>query len=215
MKFKITLILLSCFIVLLTISCKQRIKEVKGQKYQITIKNLKTAYTNEITTSKKCLLLSQKAKEIGLTDVALLYKAASISEGIHGANFKSVLTRLGVLPDEKIQDIKFGSMEEELKNSFIGEAEELSEIYPEYIKIAKEEGADDAKNYFEYAWNTEKKHNTMFENPMNSYGRNSEINPKAFYICSNCGFTFDEASVTSSCPSCKTTKDKYILVNKP
>jgi rubrerythrin len=201
--------------VLMSFSCKQNIKEVKGQKYTETIKNLTKAYIGELTTSKKDELLSQKAKEIGYVDVALLYKAASLAEGIHGKNFKVVLVKLGVIPQEVVPEIKLDALPEELRKSYNDEAEEIDTKYPDCVKIAEEEGAQDAKNYFQYALNTEKMHKVLYENPMHAMdnGASSEM-PKAYYVCPTCGFTLDAKGAPDVCPSCKTTKEKFLVVDK-
>lgn len=213
---KINLILIVLIPGMLFVSCKPKNKEVKGEKYPQTIENLTKVYIGEMTTSKRDELLSKKAKEIGYDDIALLYKAASVSEGIHGSNFREVLKKMGVFPQLIIPEIKLETMEEELRNSYRDEADEIDDKYPNCVKIAEEEGALDAKNYFQYALNTEKMHKTLYENPMHSMdnGVSSQM-PKAYYVCPTCGFTFDAASVTPTCPSCKTPKAKFIYIDKP
>jgi rubrerythrin len=215
MKTKIYLLLIIIIAVSLFYSCKMNVKETKGVNFSRTIENLKNAYLDEITASKRCAMISHKCKETGFTEVGLLFKAASISEGIHGANFKVVLTKLGEIPQEVIPEIMLGSIPDELRKSYLGEQEEMITTYPEMLIAAKEEHADEAYKYIEYAYKTEIKHKTLYENPMNAMEKNVRTElPKFYYICSVCGFTYQDIDVVYPCLNCKSSKDKYILVDK-
>jgi len=140
-----------------------------------TVENLKAAIIGETTASAKYLAYSKKAKEEGLDKIAKLFEATSKSEGIHANNHKAVLEQMGVKMDEVKPKYEVKSTKENLEDAIGGESYEVSSMYPDFIKVAKEENVTLAVISFNYAYQTEKNHNELYKNALDKLNNKQDI----------------------------------------
>lgn len=186
--------------------CKQS-KPVK------TIENLKAGFKGETTASAKYAAFAIKAKEEGNDTIAKLFDAASKSESIHAANHKKVLDELG----EKIEDFKpeftIKTTAENLKEAIDGETYEVTTMYPQFLADAKTEKVEKAEKSFNWAFDTEKKHQQFYSKALEALNANAENKLSFEYaVCSVCGNTYEKNSIDEKCAFCQTSKEKFILV---
>ncbi len=125
-----------------------------GKVNSKTVDNLKDAITGETTASAKYLAYSKKAKEEGYTKIALLFEAASKSEGIHANNHRAVLEQMGITMDKVNPKYEVKSTKENLQDAINGESYEVATMYPGFIKTANEGNANLAVISFNYAYQT-------------------------------------------------------------
>ncbi|MBK7632286.1 MAG: hypothetical protein IPJ23_16585 [Ignavibacteriales bacterium] len=137
-----------------------------GKVNSKTVDNLKDAIIGETTASAKYLAYSKKAKEEGLTKIAVLFEAASKSEGIHAKNHRAVLEQLGITMDKVNPKFDVKSTKENLQDAINGESYEVSTMYPDFIKTANEGNVNLAVISFNYAYQTEKKHNELYKDAL-------------------------------------------------
>ncbi|MFZ4622055.1 MAG: rubrerythrin family protein, partial [Bacteroidota bacterium] len=123
-----------------------------------TITNIKAAIKGETTASAKYAAYAKKAKEEGFTKVAVLFEAASKSESIHANNHRAVLEQLGETMEAITPEFSVKSTKENLEDAYKGESYEIATMYPEFIKQAQKENITLALISFNYAYQTEKKH---------------------------------------------------------
>ena len=176
-----------------------------------TIQNLKDAFKGETTASAKYAAFSQKAKEEGFLRISKLFEATSHSEKIHANNHKRVLEKLGEKPGDVNPEFEIKTTKENLASSIAGETYEITTMYPDFIKTAKEAGLKDAVETFDFAFRTEKKHKFIYENSLKALeaGKESEL-PAVYSVCPYCGNTFD-LKVPDKCGICGEPKEKYII----
>ena len=168
-----------------------------------TIKNLKEGIIGETTTSKKYAAFALKAKEEGYVSIAALFEAASKSEGIHASNHLDVLKALGVKMDEFTPTFEVKTTFENLKAAIEGESYEVSTMYPKFIKEAQVEKSSKAEKSFQWAMDTEKKHNTFYKNGILGIANNTTANlPVEYVVCPVCGNTYDKANMDNTCAFC-------------
>lgn len=157
--------------------------------------NLKEAFAGESQANRKYLAFAKKADEEGFFQVARLFRAAAAAETVHAHNH---LKFLG--------EIK--STEENLKEAIAGEVAEFTEMYPAFIKVAKEENEEGALWSFDVANKVEEIHARLYENALKNLGENVEV---MYYICDHCGNTV-EKEAPEICPICGAPKKDFTKI---
>ena len=177
-----------------------------------TVDNLKEAFKGETTASAKYAADSKKAKEEGYTNIAKLFEAASKSENIHAGNHKAVLEQLGVKADKITPEFEVKSTKENLLDAIAGESYEVAKMYPEFIKKSVEENVTLASISFNYALQTEKKHNVFYQGALDKLnaGKENEV-ASTYYLCPTCGNTY-ENNAPKRCGISMTSGEKFIKI---
>ncbi len=177
-----------------------------------TVDNLKAAIIGETTASAKYLAYSKKAKEEGLNKIALLFEAASRSEGIHANNHRSVLEQLGVKMEEIKPKYEVKSTKENLQDAINGESYEVDTMYPDFIKTANEGNVNLAVISFNYAYQTEKKHKELYKDALDKLNNKREnIMASNYYVCPTCGNTY-AGEAPNRCGISMTSKDRFLSI---
>ena len=177
-----------------------------------TIANIKSAIIGETTASEKYAAYSTKAKEEGYSKIALLFEAASRSESIHAINHRAVLEQLGVKMDDFKTDYKVKTTKENLEDAYKGESYEVSTMYPDFLKIAQKEKVNLAMISFNYAFQTEKKHQALYKNAIDQLkaGKDKDLAFK-YMVCQTCGNTYD-GEAPPRCGISMTPKERFITI---
>jgi rubrerythrin len=177
-----------------------------------TIANIKSAIIGETTASEKYAAYSNKAKEEGYVKIALLFEAASRSESIHANNHRAVLEQLGVKMDDFKPDYKVKTTKENLEDAYKGESYEVSTMYPGFLKIAQKEKVNLALISFNYAFQTEKKHQALYKNAIDQLkaGKDKDLAFK-YMVCLTCGNTYD-GEAPSRCGISMTPKERFVTI---
>lgn len=177
-----------------------------------TINNLKDAYKGEVTASTKYAAYSKKAREEGYLRIALLFEAVSKSESIHAINHKDALEELGEKPYEFKPEYEVKSTKENLEESIKGEANEVDNMYPDFIRTANNGAVNIALLTFNYAYRTEQKHKPMYENALNKLNAGQENTlPDKYWVCSTCGNTYD-SQPQKRCSLSMTPSDRLMVI---
>lgn len=200
------LIVLACIGFLAFTGCKQA-APVK------TIENLKAGIKGETTASARYAAFAQKAREEGNDTIAKLFDAASKSESIHSANHLKALEALGEKMDDFKPDFKVNTTAENLQAAIEGEAYETTTMYPQFISDAKAEKVEKAVKSFNWAMDTELKHQEFYKKALVALNAKSEKSMSFEYaVCPVCGNTYEKAYMDEKCAFCQTSKDKYIII---
>jgi len=178
-----------------------------------TIENLQAAFIGESTASAKYAAFAQIAADAGNTAVALLFKTASKSESIHATNHGKVLEGLGTQLPVVNPEFTPGDVLANLNAALEGETYEVTTMYPGFIESAKAEKVKKAEKSFNWAVDTEKKHQVFYTNAIAAMTNMTEAGlPTGYAICPVCGNTYDAAAMDDKCAFCQTTKDKFIMM---
>ena len=89
--------------------------------------------------------------------------------------------------------------EENLINAITGEHKECNTLYPEYAKIAREEGFNKIAEKFDAISKIECNHATQFETLLEYY---KEEKDTTLWKCSNCGYIHKGNKPPEECPVC-------------
>ena len=177
-----------------------------------TSENIKTAIIGESTANAKYLAYSQKAKQEGYDKIALLFEAASKSEGIHANNHKAVLEQLGIQIEDFKPKFEVRSTKENLQDAVEGESYEVATMYPDFIKTSDKENANLATISFNYAYQTEKKHKELYKDVLEKLNNKKEASLASnYFVCPTCENTYANEA-PKRCGISMTSKDRFIEI---
>jgi len=160
--------------------------------------NLKAAFAGESQANRRYLAFARKAEQESLKQVAKLFRAAAEAETVHALNHLRV-----------IGEIK--STAENLNTAVSGETFEFKEMYPEYLKIARQERKKQAAWSFDVANKVEQIHAGLFKKASEAVRNNKDLEAVSYYICSVCGNTVENMA-PKKCPICGAPKKEFFEV---
>lgn len=178
-----------------------------------TIANMQAAFKGETNASARYAAFSKKAAAEGYKEIAMLFKAASMAENVHAVNHKAVLEEMGVTVIPVTPEVTVNSTKENLEFSIKGEAYEVAEMYPTFLKEANAADNQLALISLNYAYKTEKKHKVYYEKALAALISNT-VNtlPAVYYICPTCGNTY-ETTAPKRCGISMTSGEKFIKIS--
>ena len=159
---------------------------------QKTLEHLMEAFAGESQANRKYLAYSKKAELDGKKNAAKLFKAAADAETIHAQKHFEVAG-------------KIKSTVENLKDAVSGENHEYQSMYPEFLKVAQEEGNQAAVRTFTFALNAEEVHAKLYEEALSNLDQEEEV---FYYLCPVCGNI--EKYVPEKCFICGTLGTKFV-----
>ena len=177
-------------------------KSIKGSK---TEQNLLKAFAGESQARMRYDYFSQAAKDEGLEQIAALFEETSMNEREHAYTFFSFLEGGGVEITATYPAGKIGTTLENLKASAEGENEEWTTLYPEFAKIAEEEGYHEVATAFKLIARVEKAHEERYRKLYQNLndGHVFERGDTQTWKCRVCGYLHEGKKAPQSCPLCK------------
>jgi rubrerythrin len=161
--------------------------------------DLKAAFAGESQASRKYLSFAKKADEEGLTQIARLFRAASLAETIHAHNHLKAL--------DGIQ-----STAGNLQAAIEGENYEVTVMYPDFLKDAEAEGAKRALRSFRWAMEVEQVHEELYRKALAALEAHEAQAETDYYVCPFCGYTH-EGALEGKCPVCGAPGEKFERVS--
>ena len=174
---------------------------IKGSK---TEQNLLKAFAGESQARMRYDYFAKQAKKEGLEQIAAIFEETSLNEREHAKRFFKFLEGGPVEITATYPAGKIGSTLENLKAAAEGENEEWTALYPEFAKIAEEEGYKEVAMAFKLIAKVEKAHDerysTLYSNLEN--GLVFEREGKVVWKCRNCGYLHEGTKPPLNCPAC-------------
>ncbi len=177
-----------------------------------TLENLQAAYNGESNAHAKYSAFAVKADEEGYGEVASLFRAAAKAEQIHLEHHARVIRQMDAKPIAHIKKPEVLSTKENLKAAIEGESYEQTTMYPEFIKVAEEEGNDAAITTFTNAMEAEAGHARMYTAALANLDALKGTVAKNYFVCTVCGLTVTTINF-EDCPSCGVSKDEYLKIS--
>ncbi len=181
---------------------------LKGTK---TEKNLLTAFAGESQARNRYTYFASKAKKEGYVQIAAVFEETANQEKEHAKRLFKFLEGGEVEITGSFPAGTIGTTLENLKASAAGENYEHTEMYPEFARIAREEGFNEIACVLEAIAVAEKYHEKRY----NSLVRNIEEG-KVFkkdapvkWRCRNCGYVFEGNEPPEKCPACAHPKGYF------
>ena len=124
-----------------------------------TIENLRAAFAGESQANRRYTYFSRKADEEGFPEVASLFRAVSEGETAHALRHFDYMRKVGdPVTKAPVPDVK-GMLDSAIK----GETYECTNMYPEFAKVARQEGFDEIAKWFETLAKAETAHAAKFK----------------------------------------------------
>lgn len=169
-----------------------------------TEQNLLKSFAGESQARMRYDYFAKQAKKEGLEQIASLFEETALNEKEHAKRFFKFLEGRMVEITATYPAGKIGTTLENLKASAEGENEEWTELYPEFARIAEEEGFKEVATAFKMIARVEKAHeeryNKLYKNLQE--GKVFEKDGKVVWKCRNCGYIHEGIKAPNKCPAC-------------
>ena len=186
-------------------------KSLKGTQ---TEKNLLTAFAGESQARNRYTFFASKAKKEGYEQIAAIFTETAGNEKEHAEVFFKYLEGGDVEITAAYPAGIIGDTLASLKAAADGEKMEWSSIYPEFAKVAKEEGFEDVAVSFTEIGEVEEFHEGRYRK-LAANVANGEIFKRPTTVkwhCTNCGYVHEGPEAPEECPACKHPQAYYELL---
>ncbi len=177
--------------------------KVKGTK---TEKNLLKSFAGESQARMRYTYFAKVAKKEGFDQISAIFMETAEQEREHAkVFFKYMDTGEPVEITAMYPAGKICTTEENLKAAAMGENEEWSELYPEFSKVAEEEGFKDIATSFKMIAKVELEHEKRYLKLLENLKTNKvfEKESEVEWMCRNCGYIHKGKKAIKTCPACK------------
>lgn len=160
--------------------------------------NLAAAFAGESQANRKYLAFAKKAEEDGYPQIGKLFKAAAAAETVHAHNHLRIMGGIN-------------STKENVLDAIAGETHEFTEMYPEFLEVAAQEGENQASWSFNIANEVEKIHAGLYTQAAKALESDADLKAVDYYVCKVCGNTV-EGKPTDKCPICNAGAKSFFKV---
>ena len=162
--------------------------ELKGSQ---TEKNLWAAFAGESQAYTKYGYYASRAKKDGFEQISALFTETSGNEKEHAKIWFKLVAGVGTTA-------------ENLEAAADGEHEEWTSMYPEFAKVAREEGFTKIANLFEAVAKIEKEHEERYRLLLANVKDEKVFkkDEKIIWQCRNCGYVCESPQAPKVCPVC-------------
>jgi rubrerythrin len=181
-----------------------------------TEKNLLTAFAGESQARNRYTYFASQAKKDGYEQMKFIFEETASQEKEHAKRLFKFLEGGEVEITAAFPAGVIGNTLDNLKASASGENYEYTEMYPEFAKVAEEEGFGEIAEVFRNIAVAEKQHekryNDLIANIENNrvFRREEEV----VWRCRNCGFLYTGTDAPEECPACAHPRAHFELLGE-
>jgi rubrerythrin len=182
-------------------------KSLKGTK---TAENLLKAFAGESQARNRYSFYASIANKEGYKQIRNIFNETADNEKEHAKRFYKLLLKgfdgelPAVIDINATYPVAQGTTLDNLLAAASGENEEWEDIYPEFARIANEEGFKEVADAFTLIAAVEKDHEARYsklaENIKN--GKVFKKEEKVYWKCGNCGYVHEGVEAPGQCPAC-------------
>lgn len=186
---------------------------IKGSK---TEQNLLKSFAGESQARNRYEFFAKVAKKEGYEQIAALFQETANQEKEHAKRFFKFLEGGMTEITASYPAGVIGTTRENLKAAAEGENEEWTELYPEFAKVAEEEGFKDVAVAFKMIAKVEAEHEKRYLKLLQNIEEDIVFmrEGKVMWYCRNCGYVYESAKALETCPACLHPKAYMELVNE-
>jgi len=189
-------------------------KSIKGTR---TEKNLLKAFAGEAQARNRYTYFASVAKKEGFEQISAIFLETAENEKEHAKVFFKYLEGGEVEIQASYPAGKIGNTLENLIAAAAGEKTEWSILYPDFAKVAEEEGFPEIATSFKEIAEVEEAHERRYlklaENVKERrvFKRDQVVRWK----CRNCGYIHEGAEAPDICPACRHPQAYYEIFVEP
>lgn len=180
-------------------------KSIKGTK---TEQNLLKSFAGESQARGRYVYFASIAKKEGYEQISAIFSETAEQEKEHAKRFFKFLEGGMVEITASFPAGILSTTLENLKAAAAGENEEWSELYPEFAKVANEEGFPEIAEAWRRIATVEAGHEArylkLYERMLN--GTVFEDEEEIEWQCRNCGYIHKGKKAPDMCPACQHPK---------
>jgi len=175
---------------------------IKGTK---TEKTLLIAFAGESQARNRYGLFAASARKEGYQQIGAIFDEIADQERMHAKRFFGFLEGGEVEVTASFPAGVVGSTEQNLAAAASGERFEHERMYPEFARIAREEGFVPVAQVFEFVAVAEAYHQARFELLLQRVRDDSVLlrEKEVGWRCRKCGYLHLGSEPPESCPACK------------
>ncbi len=183
---------------------------VKGTR---TEQNLLKSFAGESQARARYTFFAKQAKKEGFEQISAIFLETAAQEEQHAKVFFRHLEGGMVEITAMYPAGIIGSTEENLLAAAEGEREEWEELYPEFARIADEEGFPKIAASFRLVAKVEVEHENRYRKLLDNLRKNLvfERPEERVWYCRNCGFHHKGVKALEMCPCCDHPKAYFEL----
>lgn len=176
-------------------------KSIKGSK---TEKNLLASFAGESQARNRYTYFASIAKKEGFEQISAIFLETAENEKEHAKKFFSFLEGGELEITAAYPAGTIGTTAQNLKAAADGEHFEESTLYPQFMKVAEEEGYKEVALAYKFIIEAEKAHEKRYTKLWENVTGNKVFkkNGKVFWKCRNCGYIHEGAEAPEACPAC-------------
>lgn len=174
---------------------------LKGSR---TETNILTAFAGESQARNRYTYFASKAKKEGYVQIAEIFTETADQEKEHAKRLFKLLEGGEVTISANFPAGTIGSTQENLREAAGGEHHEHSIMYPEFAKVAREEGFPEIAGIFLAIAVAEKQHEKRYLELMANIekGLVFKKEEETTWRCRNCGYIHKGKTAVDKCPAC-------------
>ena len=175
--------------------------ELKGSK---TEKNLMAAFAGESQARNRYTYFASKAKKEGYEQIAAIFLESAANEKEHAEREFKFLQGGEVEITGSFPAGVIGDTAANLKAAAEGEHHEWTEMYPEFARVADEEGFSEIAAVFRNIAIAEKEHERRYLALLKNIeeGKVFKKVKVVTWRCLNCGYVHEGTEPSKKCPAC-------------
>ncbi len=187
-----------------------------------TLENLVKAFIGESQARNRYTFYANIAKKEGYEQIAEIFLITAENEKEHAETLFELINELKKKLGEKIEEVEvtvtaplvLGNTIENLKAAIRGENYEHTKLYPEFARIAKEEGLNKVAARLEAIAIAERHHEERFRKLLKELEASTifKKSKKVWWVCRKCGYVYYGESPPEKCPSCGHSKNYFQIL---
>jgi len=177
---------------------RRRKMELKGSK---TEQNLLAAFAGESQARNKYTYFAAVAKEEGFEQITGIFLETAENEREHAKKEFDFLKGIG-------------DTNTNLKAAAEGERYEHTQMYPEFERVAREEGFSEIADFFKEVAEVEEEHEKRYLALLKNLegGKVFKKDKVVRWKCRNCGYVHEGTEAPEKCPACGFPQSYYELM---
>jgi rubrerythrin len=178
------------------------VMSIKGTR---TEQNLLKSFAGESQARSRYTFFASVAKKEGYEQISGVFMETAEQEKEHAKKFFKYLEGGMVEITASYPAGIIGTTAENLKAAAEGENEEWADLYPEFAKIADEEGFPQIANTFRQIAKVEAEHEARYRTLLARVeaGKVFERDEEIEWQCRNCGYVLKGKKAPMKCPACE------------
>ncbi|WP_027717144.1 rubrerythrin [Desulfovirgula thermocuniculi] len=183
-------------------------KSLKGTR---TEKNLLTAFAGESQARNRYTFFASQAKKEGYEQIAAIFLETADNEKEHAKRLFKFLEGGEVEISADFPAGVIGDTLTNLKSAAAGENYEHTQMYPEFARVAEEEGFPEIAAVLRAIARAEVGHEERYRKLIENLeqGKVFKRDQKVTWRCRNCGYLHEGTEPPEVCPACEHPKSYY------